>query len=213
MAAAVPSSPGPPSSNSGLQSSLPDDPATQDAPLGLDAGALGNIRLGLDGMVESQRRLNIELAGSTRLGQQFGRSLSSAFVGLTLQGKGFGEVLGSLALSLSRLALGAAFKPLETALGTALQSLLAAPAPFSGSSIAAPAAFPLSAGLPVAGGVGAASPTSVSSADLRSQSHPTAAGPTVVLHVTTPDAESFRRSETQISALLARAVGQGQRNL
>ena len=35
----------------------------------------------------------------------------------------------------------------------------------------------------------------------------------VTFNVTTPDADSFRRSETQLAALLARAVGQGQRNL
>jgi phage-related minor tail protein len=35
----------------------------------------------------------------------------------------------------------------------------------------------------------------------------------ITFNVTTPDAESFRRTETQIGAMLARAVGQGQRNL
>ena len=35
----------------------------------------------------------------------------------------------------------------------------------------------------------------------------------ITFNITTPDADSFRRSETQIAALLARAVGQGQRNL
>ena len=35
----------------------------------------------------------------------------------------------------------------------------------------------------------------------------------VTFNVTTPDADSFRRSETQFAALLARAVAQGQRNL
>lgn len=39
------------------------------------------------------------------------------------------------------------------------------------------------------------------------------AGLSVTFNVTTPDAESFRRSETQIAAMLARAVGQGRRNL
>ena len=33
------------------------------------------------------------------------------------------------------------------------------------------------------------------------------------LNVTTPDAESFRRSEAQMAAMLARAVSFGQRNL
>ena len=35
----------------------------------------------------------------------------------------------------------------------------------------------------------------------------------ITFNVTTPDADSFRRSETQIAALLARAVGHGHRNL
>jgi hypothetical protein len=35
----------------------------------------------------------------------------------------------------------------------------------------------------------------------------------VTVNIATPDADSFRRSETQLAALLARAVAQGQRNL
>jgi phage-related minor tail protein len=35
----------------------------------------------------------------------------------------------------------------------------------------------------------------------------------ITFNVTTPDADSFRRSETQIAALLARAVAHGHRNL
>jgi phage-related minor tail protein len=35
----------------------------------------------------------------------------------------------------------------------------------------------------------------------------------VTFNVATPDVEGFRRSETQLAALLARAVAQGQRNL
>ena len=38
-------------------------------------------------------------------------------------------------------------------------------------------------------------------------------GMNVTFNVTTPDAESFRRSETQVAAMLARAVSLGQRNL
>jgi hypothetical protein len=35
----------------------------------------------------------------------------------------------------------------------------------------------------------------------------------ITYNVTTPDADSFRRSEGQVAALLARAVAHGQRNL
>jgi phage-related minor tail protein len=38
-------------------------------------------------------------------------------------------------------------------------------------------------------------------------------GVSVTLNVSTPDADSFRRCETQIAAMLARAVALGQRNL
>ena len=35
----------------------------------------------------------------------------------------------------------------------------------------------------------------------------------VTFNVTSPDAESFRRSESQVAAMVARAVALGQRNL
>jgi phage-related minor tail protein len=37
--------------------------------------------------------------------------------------------------------------------------------------------------------------------------------PQVVVNITTPDAASFMKSKSQVAAMLARAVGQGQRNL
>jgi hypothetical protein len=38
-------------------------------------------------------------------------------------------------------------------------------------------------------------------------------GVNITFNVSSPDVESFQRSETQLAALLARAVAQGQRNL
>jgi len=41
-----------------------------------------------------------------------------------------------------------------------------------------------------------------------------AARPVIVtVNVTTPDADSFRKSEAQVTAMLARAVGRGRRGL
>ncbi len=42
---------------------------------------------------------------------------------------------------------------------------------------------------------------------------PAAARPSVVVNITTPDAASFMKSRSQVAAMLAKAVGQGQRNL
>ena len=174
-----------------------------------DGGEIETLQFQVDGLTESQNRLNLSLQSSDRIGRQFARTLGSAFIGLAVQGKSFGAVLSSLAISLSNIALRAAFKPLEAAFGNAFQSLISAPPVFSGASIAAPSGFPVAAGVPISGAMSSAS----SVAAVASPSSLVTAAPSIVLNVTTPDAESFRSSETQIAALLARAVGQGQRNL
>jgi phage-related minor tail protein len=172
--------------------------------------------------------LRQQLAETARLGARFGATLSSAFVDVALKGKGLGDVLRSLALRLSEIALKAALKPLTDALGGGLASLLTGfakggvvhsplPVPFAqGGVISSPIAFPLGGNrLGIAGERGAEAILPLArgpdgSLGVRAA---TAGGPTIVFNISTPDADSFRRSETQIAALLARAVGQGQRNL
>jgi|LNFM01.1.fsa_nt_gb hypothetical protein len=178
----------------------------------LTPAQLAEMRAGIDAVAESQRRLSSELGTSGRLGLQFGRSLTSAFVGLAVQGKSFGDVLRSLALSLSRLVLSAAFKPLESAFGAAIKSVVGGAPVFSASgSVAAPSSLPAVIGAGVAASkIAGASEAMLPATGVGVRS---GAGPSVVLNVTTPDADSFRRSETQLAALIARAVGQGQRNL
>jgi hypothetical protein len=39
------------------------------------------------------------------------------------------------------------------------------------------------------------------------------AGTQVVVNISTPDAQSFRQSQGQVAAMVARAVERGQRNL
>jgi phage-related minor tail protein len=40
-----------------------------------------------------------------------------------------------------------------------------------------------------------------------------ARAPTVAVHISTPDAASFRRSEAYVSGMIARAVARGERSL
>lgn len=188
---------------------------TGSPPQPIAASDFAAARVEIDGLTEAQRRFNVELGASGQIGTQFGRALTTAFVGVALQGKGLGEVFRSLALSLSRMALTAAFKPLQSAFGNALQSFLSAPSLFSSAGgISAPASFPISASsaLPSFGASAGGGAAGIG-ADWRGGASAVRSGPSIVLNVTTPDAESFRRSETQIAALLARTVGQGQRNL
>jgi phage-related minor tail protein len=175
--------------------------------------------------------LQQELTKAAGYGRQFGRALTSAFEGVALRGKSLGEVLRSLALSLSRMALQAAFRPLEQGIGNLFSGLFAGgfgfakggvlsrglPVPFAGGGvIASPIAFPLAGGrIGIAGERGAEAilPLARGADGRLGVKAEGSGGITVTFNVTTPDAESFRRSETQIAALLARAVAQGQRNL
>ncbi|MGE0764898.1 MAG: hypothetical protein AB7L90_00390 [Hyphomicrobiaceae bacterium] len=188
---------------------MPDTSSTAGLPY--DEADLAGLRLQLDEVTESQLQLNVALAGGDRLGRQFGRTLTSAFVGLTVQGKSFGDVLSGLALGLSKAAISTAFKPLETAFGSALQSIIASPSPISGAGMAAPAALSLGTSLFGAGGVASAA---AASQDFASPVTSGAFGASnIVFNVTTPDVEGFHNSQSQIAALLSRAVSQGQRNL
>ena len=174
--------------------------------------------------------LEQQLAQSARLGRQFGNALTTAFEGIALRGRSLGDVLRTLGLSLSRMTLQAAFRPLEQTFGNFLSRLLSGvafqnggvvrqglPVPFaSGGVIASPTLFPLHGGrVGLAGerGAEAIMPLARGSDGRLGVQASGASGISVTFNVTTPDAESFRRSETQIAAMLARAVGQGRRNL
>lgn len=180
--------------------------------------------------------LEQKLTDASKLGMRFGASLGQAFADVSLKGRGLGDTLRTLALRLSDLTLKSAFTPLTDQLGKGLADLVTGatfaspfarggafaagvplPVPFAGGGvIASPIAFPLAGNRTgVAGEAGAEAILPLArgadgSLGVRSAG---GSGLNVTFNVTTPDAESFRRSETQIAAMLARAVAQGQRNL
>jgi phage-related minor tail protein len=183
-----------------------------------------------------------QLQSLDKLAKGFGTSLSGAFAKGVTSGKELDGVLASLGKTLVNASLRSALKPLETSLKDGLGSLfkgLFAGAgttgegttamalggvvsggqvvPFAqGGVVAAPAYFPLGRGLGLMGEQGSEAVM------------PLARGPdgrlgvrsggggrpvSVTMNVSTPDAESFRRSEAQVSAALARAVSRGQRGM
>ena len=165
------------------------------------------------------------------LGRQFSNVLVGAFEGIAIKGRGVSDVLKSMALQLSDLVLKAALKPLEQGFGNLLSGLFSGglgtgvagaagqgiPTPFAkGGVISSPIAFPMSGGQAgIAGerGAEAIMPLSRGPDGRLGVAARGGGGPHVTFNVTTPDAESFRRSESQVAAMLARAVGLGQRNL
>ena len=150
---------------------------------------------------------------------------------MALRGKGLGDVLRSLTLSLAQLTLKAAFKQLTDQIGSGLAGLLSGPVAFAkggvvprplpvpfaqGGVISSPVTFPLDGNrLGLAGERGAEAILPLArgpdgSLGVRADG---GGGVHITFNVATPDADSFQRSETQLAALLARAVAQGQRNL
>jgi phage-related minor tail protein len=140
-------------------------------------------------------------------------------------------VLRSLALNLSQLVLKSALKPLTDSLGSAVAGMLSGgvafakggviqqslPVPFaSGGVIASPVTFPLAGGrMGLAGerGSEAIMPlTRGPDGRLGVAAQSGGGGMNITFNVTSPDAESFRRSEAQIAAMIARAAALGQRN-
>ncbi|MCE2933154.1 MAG: phage tail tape measure protein [Hyphomicrobiales bacterium] len=162
---------------------------------------------------------------------QFGRSLSRALAGGITQGKGFDDVLKNIGQRFLEIALKSAVKPLENSLGSMFSSLFSGfgglgglgggggPTTFfaEGGVINTPHFFPMGRGLGVAGERGAEAILPLSRGPDGRLGVATGAGGNgpvrIVMNISTPDAESFRRSEAQVSASLARAVARGQRSL
>jgi phage-related minor tail protein len=175
--------------------------------------------------------LQSELRQAASLGRQFSSALVGAFDSIAIKGKNVGDVLRSLALRLSDLVLKAALLPLEQGFGNFVTGLVSGglgfakggvvqgglPVPFAaGGIIQTPIAFPLAGGRTgIAGerGAEAIMPLSRGPDGRLGVAARGGGGAQITVNVTTPDAASFVRSETQVAAMLARAVALGQRNL
>lgn len=163
-----------------------------------------------------------------------GTALASAFKGAVSGGRSLDSVLTRLAGRISSIALDAALKPLENLAGGFLQQLVSgiggAVAPVAGAAtpgivpfakggiVAAPSYFPAGRQVGLMGEAGAEAILPLKrgpdgSLGVATGDGGRAAGPPIVFNVTTPDAPSFKRSEAQIQAMLARAVGRGRRGL
>jgi phage-related minor tail protein len=158
--------------------------------------------------------------------------MTRAFEGAIVKGRGFDDVMHGLAQRLSSLAVNAALRPVELGFGALLQSLfgsartpVGAPlnilppgvTPFAkGGVIAAPAYFPLGAGIGLAGEKGAEAIlplTRGADGSLGVRAETNVRPLNVTVNISTPDAASFRRSESYVSAAIARAVARGERGL
>jgi phage-related minor tail protein len=191
-----------------------------------DTVASLSVRIGADTNEARQKLKDLE-----RLGDAFGRRITGAFEDAVFAGDSLGGTLRMLALDLSRLTLRSAVQPFTAAIGNSFAGLFQGLTPFAkggvvgspmpkpfaqGGVIASPVTFPLGGGQ--TGLAGEAGPEAIlpltrgsdGRLGVRSDSGRSV---TITMNISTPDAESFRRSETQIGAMISRAVSRGQRNL
>ncbi len=173
--------------------------------------------------------LRTALTDMSRLGDQFASRLVTAFEAVAIRGKKLEDVVRSLALGLSEMVLKAAFKPIEGALGTAFGGIFsgafgggaapaALPIPFAkGGVIASPVTFPLGRGrIGIAGERGAEAIMPLARGPdgrLGVAAGGGGRGVSVTFNISTPDVAGFRRSQSQIGAMLSRTIGAGERNL
>lgn len=163
----------------------------------------------------------------SREATSFSSAISRAFQDAITGGKSFESVLSSLALKLADLALDSALEPVTSAIGGAVDSLFKAFGLAKGGVVAngavqrfaeggvvsQPTVFPLAHGLGLIGEAGpeAVLPLARGSDGTLGVKSGAASSIAVTFNVTAADAESFRKSEAQVTAMLARAVARGRR--
>ncbi len=164
----------------------------------------------------------------------FARAMTKAFASSIAGGKQFEDVLKNLTLKLSDMAVKLAFKPLEKGIASGLSGLLSgltgsfgggsgsfkanamgAVKPFAaGGVIGTPTYFPMMDG--GVGLAGEAGPEAIMPLKRGADGRlgvSGGGGNTITIQIATPDAESFRRSESYVTGQIARAVARGQRSL
>jgi phage-related minor tail protein len=210
---------------------LQDQIAALEATLAGSAGMVaafdGELSRMRDSLVFTGREVNTLSSG-------IGGGLRRAFDGLVFDGVKLSDALRGVARTMADTVYGVAMKPVQTALGGAiaqgLNGLLGGLMPFEkggafsqgrvmpfakGGVVAQATAFPMRGATGLMGEAGReAIRRWARGADgrLGGQAAGSARPVTVVMNITTPDAQGFQRSQTQIAAQAQRMLARGQRN-
>ncbi len=175
------------------------------------------------------QELDAALKGLEDRSKQFGSILTSALKGAVVSGKGLEDVLKGVALSLAGMALDAGLKPLQGLFSGLFSGLLGGAIPFakggitggvqafaSGGVVSSPTYFPNGGSMGLMGEAGSEAIMPLQrGSDGRLGVGVSGGGKQtpVVINISTPDAASFLKSQSQISAMVARAAGRGNRYL
>ena len=172
------------------------------------------------------------LARLEGLSRAFGAQLTGALRSAVVPGRDLEDVLRGVAMNLAGMALSQGLKPLEGLAGSAFSSIFSALGsiipfanggvpgrivPFAaGGVVSRPSYFPMGRDIGLMGEAGAEAILPLrrgADGSLGVAASGGAAPVNVVFNVTAADAASFRKSEAQITGMLARAVSRGSRTL
>jgi phage-related minor tail protein len=176
------------------------------------------VRIGADTSVLERSLRQMELDAD-----RFASTLTQGLKSAVISGNSLEDVLRSIGRQLAGNALSIGLKPFENLLGSAIGSLFGGLIPFAkggtpglGSGVvSSPTVFGMGSQLGVMGEAGAEAILPLRrDASGRLGVGGAGGGPvTVNVSIATPDAGSFRKSEGQIAAMLARTVSRGTRNI
>ena len=163
-------------------------------------------------------QLRSSLADLDRLADRFGNTIVRSFAGAIIHGRKFSDVLRGLALSLANMALSAALRPVGNLLGGLFGNLFQGgrATPFApGGIVNSPTLFPLRGGTGLMGEAGpeAIMPLARGRDGRLGVAMRGGGGVNVTVNIATPNVQSFQQSQSQVAALMARAIARGQRNL
>lgn len=194
---------------------------------------------GLEGVASAFRReldgVGGSLSGATKDASSMTRSMSSsirtAFQSVLVDGKSLGDALTKLGSSMSNAILNQAMQPVQSAVGGGVQSILSGVLGFSkgaafgagrvaafarGGVVDGPTHFPMRGGV---GLMGEAGPEAImpltrgADGRLGVRTSGGSSAVNVTMNISSPDADSFRRSQSQVAAEMSRAIQRGRRNL
>ncbi|MGV6839074.1 MAG: phage tail tape measure protein [Planktomarina sp.] len=201
--------------------------------------SLGGASTMVSGFNEEMERLQQTTSRTqydiSTLEKGLSRGLRSAIDGVVLDGKTLGDGLRSLSQSMINAAYNAALKPVTAHFGglmaQGVNGLMNAVMPFAaggvmsqgrvtafakGGVVGGPMTFPMRGGT---GLMGEAGPEAIMpltrgpDGRLGVAANGRGGGVHVTMNITTPDAASFQRSQSQIAASMQRALGRGGRNV
>ncbi len=179
----------------------------------------------LDTLSLRTQDLRAEMQDLSKLADSFGSKLVGAFAGAIIHGRNLSDVMKGLVLSLSQTALSSALKPLSGLVGNLFGGLFANArgnvmsngriVPFAdGGIVNSPVLFPMRGGT---GLMGEAGPEAIMplarGADGKLGVRGGGGTSHVTVNISTPDLQSFQQSQSQIAAMMNRAISRGQRNL